>query len=406
MRPALVIGSRMPGLAVIRSLGSIGVPVVVLRYHAEDFGYGSRWAGRRVDCPHPERDTPGFLAVLDRLADRYPGALLVPPSDIAVSVVAEHVDAVRALGYLVAAPDVRAVRICLDKSATHQFALVHGIPAPATVTLRDGSDLRRFATDHGFPAVLKPAVSHRYQAVFHRKWTRVDDLTMAIKHYDAASAAGFEMVVQELIGGDELCGANYNAYRTEDGHTVETTASKIRNSPAETGSPCVVVSRELPEVAEAGRRMLSALDYRGFANIEFKRDPRDDRYKLIEVNARHNLSSMLAIRCGVDFPALEYRHRVLGQRPTQPVPTQGVHWIDITRDLRAARGYLSRPDYSTARFVRPYLSRPVFAVASLRDPRPAAIRGLHTLAAVGARVRTLGRHRPSVAAAEQPASQP
>lgn len=406
MRPAIVIGSRMQGLAVIRSLGSIGVPVVVLRYHAEDFGHGSRWAHARVDCPHPERDTPGFLAVLDRLADRYPGALLVPPSDIAVSVVAEHTDALRARGYLVAAPEAKAVRICLDKSATHEFALAHGIAAPATVTPRDGSDLRRFAADHGFPAVLKPAVSHRYQAVFHRKWTRVDNLTQAIQHYDAASAAGFEMVVQELIPGDELCGANYNAYRTEDGHTVEMTAAKIRNSPAETGSPCVVISRELPEVAEAGRRMLAALDYRGFANIEFKRDPRDGRYKLIEVNARHNLSSMLAIRCGVDFPAIEYRHRLLGQRPTQPAATQGVHWIDITRDLRAAGSYLSRPGYSPWCFLRPYLSRPVFAVASLRDPRPAAIRGLHTLAAVGRDVRTLVRHRPSVAAAEQPTSRP
>lgn len=380
MQPAIVIGSRMQGLAVIRSLGRMGVPVVVLRYHAEDFGYGSRWAGERVECPHPERDTAGFLAVLDRLADRYPGALLVPPSDIAVTVVAEHADALRARGFVVAAPPVGAVRICLDKSATHEFALAHGVAAPATSVLRDAADLHRFAADHGFPAVLKPLVSHRYKAVFHRKWTRVDDLDQALDHHAAAAAAGFAMVAQELIGGDELCGANYNAYFADGEPLAEMTAAKIRNSPAETGSPCVVVSRDLPEVAEEGRRMLAALDYRGFANVEFKRDPKDGRYKIIEVNARHNLSSMLAIRCGVDFPALEYRHRMLGERPEQPAPAQGVHWIDLTRDLQASGDYLRRPDYSAARFVRPYLTRPVFAVAALGDPVPAVIRGRHTVA--------------------------
>ena len=29
-----------------------------------------------------------------------------------------------------------------------------------------------------------------------------------------------------------------------------------------------------------------------------KRDARDGRYKLLEINARHNMSSLLAVRCG------------------------------------------------------------------------------------------------------------
>ncbi len=96
--------------------------------------------------------------MLHRLADRHP---LVPPSDIAVTVVTEHANAPRARGFVVAAPPVGAVRICLDKSATHEFALAHLVPAPATVALRDVADLRRFEAEHGFPGVLNPTVSHR-----------------------------------------------------------------------------------------------------------------------------------------------------------------------------------------------------------------------------------------------------
>jgi len=73
--------------------------------------------------------------------------------------------------------------------------------------------------------------------------------------------------------------------------------------------------------------MLRALDFHGFANIEFKRDPRDGQYKIIEVNARHNLSALLAVRCGVNFPLLQYRHLVHGELPDQPQCRQGVYWI-------------------------------------------------------------------------------
>ncbi|WP_028922322.1 ATP-grasp domain-containing protein [Pseudonocardia acaciae] len=379
MEPAIVIGSRMQGLAVIRALGSMGVPVVVLRYHRGDMGYRSRWVREVVGCAHPEQEPELFLATLERLAERFPGALLVPPSDTSVAAVATHAQRLAGLGYVLAAPPPDVVANCLDKPSTYRLARSHQVPAPVGFVLDTPEELDRFTAEAKFPAVLKPTVSHRYKAVFGRKWTRVDGAAQALTHYREAREAGFDVLIQELIPGDELCGANYNAYAW-DGGCVDLTAAKIRNSPAETGSPSVVVSRKIPELAEAGRRLLAALGYLGYANVEFKRDPRDGLYKLIEVNARHNLSAQLAIRAGVNFPRLEYLHRMYGETPAQRDYAEGVHWIDITRDLRAAPSYLRRADYSVRRFVRPYLTRPVFAVASRRDPLPAVIRSRHTAA--------------------------
>jgi predicted ATP-grasp superfamily ATP-dependent carboligase len=404
MRPVIVIGGPAQSVALIRALGMRGVPVVVLRFSHQDFGHGSRWVREVHDCPHPEREPGKFLAALRPLADRMPGAMLFPPSDLALSTITLHRDDLERMGFVVAACDPRVASLCLDKDATYEFARANGVPAPATVTVRGAEDIERFAECIGFPGVLKPTVSHRYKVVFGRKWTRVDTVKDALEHYEEARAAGFEVVLQEFIAGNEACGANYNGYLWDDGGDVgfvDVTAAKIRNSPVETGSPCVVVSEEIPEVIRAGRRLLGALDYRGFANIEFKRDPRDGIYRLIEVNARLNLSAMLAIRCGVDFPWLEYRHRMYGEPPTRADYRLGVHWIDITRDLRAAPAYLRRADYSVRRFLAPYLRRPVFAVASWSDPRPAAIRAVNTLrhiqGTVQAKIRPAGTTSASVA---------
>ncbi len=378
MKPVVVVGGYTPGLAVVRALGTQGVPVVLVGYDPRDMGQASRWVRESLVCPHPEREVEAFVAFLVGLADRWPGAMLVPASDRSLAAVATHASRLAAAGYLVAAPDESTVHTCLRKVDTYALAERAGVPSPATTLVTDEDAVRDYAARAPFPAVLKPVLSHRYYAVFGRKWTRVDDLEHALAQFRLARDAGLDVILQELIGGDELCGANYNAYFVDGEPLVEMTAAKIRNSPAETGSPCVVVSRELPDLLEPGRRMLRALDYRGFANIEFKRDPRDGLYKIIEVNARHNLSALLAFRCGINFPLLQYRHLVHGERPSQTDYRQGLYWIDVTRDIKEAWAYLRRPDYSLGDFLRPYRSPHVAAVWDVRDRGPARIRAGHT----------------------------
>jgi predicted ATP-grasp superfamily ATP-dependent carboligase len=387
VRPVVVVGAYTPGLAVIRALGSQGVPVVVARYDKRDMGQASKWAHEVQTCPHPEFDESRFVDYLVELAKRHPDAMLVPASDQALGTVATHAELLGARGYRVAAPAERAVFACLNKSETYALAERSGVPSPFTRELVAEVDVARYAAAAGFPAVLKPTLSHRYYAVFGRKWTRVDRPEHAIWEYRRARAAGLEVMLQELIPGDEQCGANYNAYFWNGEPLAEMTATKVRNSPAETGSPSVVVSQELPELLAPARQMLRALAYQGFANIEFKRDPRDNLYKIIEVNARHNLSAALAYHCGINFPWLQYRHLMYGERPRCSEYRQGLYWIDVTRDLKEAPTYLRRPEYSLRQFLRPYLAPHVSAVWDASALGPARLRAWDTLRSLAAVIR-------------------
>ena len=58
----------------------------------------------------------------------------------------------------------------------------------------------------------------------------------------------------------------------------------------------------IPELEQYGSVLLKEIGYYGLSEVEFKKDPRDGRYKLLEINARTWLWHSLAIRCGVDFP--------------------------------------------------------------------------------------------------------
>jgi predicted ATP-grasp superfamily ATP-dependent carboligase len=116
--------------------------------------------------------------------------------------------------------------------------------------------------------------------------------------------------------------------------------------------------------------MLRALGFEGFACSEFKRDPRDGRYKIVDVNGRHNLSGLLAVRCGVNFPLLQYRHLLYGEVP-RPAPfREGMYWTDVVRDAGYGLRYLLHERHAPWTQLRPYLGPGCDAIFDRSDLRP------------------------------------
>jgi predicted ATP-grasp superfamily ATP-dependent carboligase len=169
-------------------------------------------------------------------------------------------------------------------------------------------------------------------------------------------------------------GANYNAYYWEGEPLCEFTAHKIRNAPPWLGSPSVLISEKIPEIVDMGRNLLSSVGFSGYACTEFKRDPRDGTYKLMEVNVRHNLSSLLSVRCGLNFPWMEYQHLVEGIKPQPQDFKTGVYWIDMFRDVGARVFNKEKPTYTLSQMLSPYLHKHVFAFFDWKDIKPFLLR--------------------------------
>src|SRR5215207_3225434 len=391
MTNAIVASGSTHALGVVRGLGRRGVPVTVVSYDRRDIATSSRLVRDVIRAPHPDNDEAAFVKVLLEAAHRCPGSLLIPASDAALGSIARNRTTLEDAGLIVASDAAEVTEILLNKAKTFALARSAGVPGPATYAPSNEDDVRWFCASMEFPAVLKPELSHLYRELVGVKWTRVENPEEALRAYAVARSLSLEVVLQELIPGDEQCGAVYNSYFWNGEPLVEFTSRKIRNSPPDTGSPSVVVSEWMPEVAEQGRRLLRAAKFSGDSCTEFKRDPRDGTYKAMEVNARHNLSSLLATRCGVNFPWIQYRHLVEGVEPVGYEPggyEQGVYWVDVTRDLQNLRHYLGRPGYSWAEFAEPYRRGCVFAVMDRRDVGPAAARGVDTVRVAADRIRS------------------
>jgi len=86
------------------------------------------------------------------------------------------------------------------------------------------------------------------------------------------------------------------------------------------------------------------------------------------------------VRCGIDFPWLQYRHLVHGVVPEATGFEEGVYWVDLLRDLGYSVTRRHSERYRLRDYVRPYLRRHVFAVPAWRDPVPFVWEWLRLLA--------------------------
>ncbi|MEJ2888108.1 carboxylate--amine ligase [Actinomycetospora aeridis] len=367
--PAYVLGGYESGMAVVGSLGRAGVPVVAVLTSPREITRHSRYVGGSVTVPDPADHTTDYVEALLGLADSHGPGVVVPTTDESLEAVAAH-HATLSARHTVACPPDAVAQTFLDKRITSEIADRVGVEAPITAAPASYDELAALAPRLRFPCLVKPAESYRYNRAFGVKMKRVhtpDELRTA---WGEAHELGIGTMVQELIPGPETGGVNYNVYVVDGEPLVEMTSRKLRLNPRDFGYPSAVVSGHVPEVVEPGRAIVAAMGIEGFANVEFKQDERDGRYRLMEVNGRPNMSGRLAVRCGVDFPLMTYRHLVHGERPVAAPWREGVYWVNEFKDTRILVDRWRDGRLPWLRGVRPYFAPRVHGTFDARDPRP------------------------------------
>ena len=367
----IVAGCRHGGLAILQALGPLGVRLVALTSDRREFGVRSRYVHEVAVCPHP-RDGEAFTHyLLDRAPD-WQGALILDTEDSYTAVLSRSKPLLQE-HYHVLAPDWPVAQQFLEKDRTARLADETGVPRRATYTPASVSAMEARMDDYAFPIMLKPIHSQEFNERFGRKLFIVHDRTELRRRFADSIAASQPVVLQEIIpGSDDGTLESMEVYIDRAGDVAaESYNVKLRQSPPMFGVMCAGRTVPvIPDVRELGLRLLRAVNYRGFASIEFKRDPRDGQPKLIEVNVRLPRNGQLLFASGVNFPHLILQDLVL-HVPVEPHAERETHYVDLLPDLWNLmvrnRGQWRRPLHA----LRPYTARrTTIAAFSLRDPKP------------------------------------
>lgn len=367
--PVLVLGRGITALGVLRTLGRRGLRAYLV---SESPGILRRSRWYRTPPGSGRGPTPATLAGWLEDGCGLEAAVLVPCSDTWAHPVAALPDRI-AESYPASVPDAEVLATFLDKLRLGRRLRELDVPHPRTMEIHNAAELEALDEELLSTGFLKPRHTDEFLRRFGVKAFPFKGLEEALERYRELEAADLGAVVQEYVPGPPTSHVFLDGFM--DGTTRVRgllARRRVRMHPADFGNSTVTETIPLADVASAAgslRLLLSELGYRGVFSAEFKRDERDGRFKLLEVNGRPWWYVEFAARCGVDVCHMAYRDALDLPVAEATGYRIGARCVHGEGDLEAFRQARRSGDVSVRSWFRPWLgaSQTVF---SLTDPGP------------------------------------
>lgn len=375
---AVVLGGDYQGLGIVRSLGRRGIPTCIVD-DEHSIARFSRFAGRSVKFPDlkNERDTVDRLLNLGRQFDLQ-GWLLYPTRDELVATVSRNREQLSEV-FRVPTAEWKSVRWAWDKRNTYQMAEQLGIAIPWTRYPRSVEELSEF---DGLtpPFAIKPAIKERFiYATRVKAWcanSHSELREMYRKAYDLVGPG--EVMVQEVIPGGGSQQFSYCALFRDGEALGSMVVRRRRQHPLQFGRASTYVETiDNALLEETSESFLRAIDYYGLVEVEYKLDPRDSRYKLLDVNARTWGYHSLGESAGVDFSYMLHADQ-LGLPVSVCKARPNIGWVRMTTDIPTAFVEFLAGQLSPMAYLRSLRMCRTEAVFSCGDPVPGIMETLLT----------------------------
>ncbi|MFE5712745.1 ATP-grasp domain-containing protein [Streptomyces sp. NPDC056501] len=380
------------GLGVVRTLGRAGVTVHAVVEDRLTPVALSRHLSRAFVRPTTglERQDLLVAALLDIGRSIGAPCVPVPTDDEAAILFAEHAETLSEC-FLLPRVDPGLPRLLAGKATLHALCEELGVAAPRTRVPGNRDELVDAGRELGFPVVLKNRDA----------WTRLRDPavggTTAVRDERGlldrfAPGALPPLLVQEYIPREWAEDWITHLYCGAGGEPrVAFTGLKLRSWPPHAGVTTRAVALANPTLAKLAADLCRRIGYGGVADLDWRYDRRDERYKLVDFNPRagaqfrlfENTDCVDVVRAmhldltGRDVPPgpqVDGRVFVAGQLDLPSV----LAWLREERRLPPA--LLPGPDTERA-----WLSR--------EDPLPAAAEAVRFLGAVARRIGREARAR-------------
>lgn len=366
---AVVVGGDYQGLGIVRSLGARKVPVCVID-DEHSISRFSRHTSRAITVPslRDEQKTVDTVLEIGRRLD-LKGWVLYPTRDETVAAFARH-RARLAEFFRAPTPDWNTIKWVWDKRNTYRLAEDLGIPTPKTWYPGNSKDLE--SIDGDFPLVLKPAIKeHFFYATKAKAWraNNHSELRELFQRLPAQLEPG-EVMIQDLIPGDGRHQFAYCAFFKAGRAAGSMVVRRRRQHPAEFGRASTYVETiDLPIIEKQSETFLQAINYYGLVEIEYKFDPRDGQYKLLDVNGRTWGYHALGSGAGVDFSHMLFADQ-LGQDVQPCRGRAGVSWLRFITDVPTGVLEVLKGRQDWQAYMQSLFAFDVEPVFSWKDPLP------------------------------------
>jgi D-aspartate ligase len=372
--PAVIAGAFRTGVLGARSLVRRNVRATLFDCDQSMPGFKSAYGPARL-CPNPDLEPDAWLNFMLNLAGEHEQRpVLIASADQFVTAISKHADVLKP--HYIFSNGIALHGALAEKRTQYNLAREHGMPMPRTEFVSSLEEARAFGRSAAFPCVIKPNHFREWQRfpddhpLSYQKVVVVNDARQLCETYKLASEVTPDVIVQELIQGDDSTKSVYlSCYDSQGSRIANAMFRELRCDPMYFGPASVTEPCFDQEVDGICDGFLKSMRYSGLCEIEVKRDTRDGQVKLIEANPRLTGGGDAAPYAGVDLCWVHYLD-LIGRAPA-PVSPSSRHFrhIVLRADARAVPAYLRAGAITWQQVVRSYRGPKAYYDLDWRDWR-------------------------------------
>lgn len=283
-------------LDIVRSLGKKKIDVSVIADSPKAISFYSKYCKRKITFPEEiiVRKTE-YINFLINILREDCFDLLIPVANISTLLISENKNEIEKYTKVILENDEK-IKSAMDKKFVYDLARKLNIPVPKTVFPLDIDNIKLYARKIGYPLVIKS----RFEACYgHRVKYAYNEYDLLKKYKKIYKKEKYFPMLQEYINGK-----GYGFFAIYDSGVCKGIFmhKRIRELPPSGGVSTCAEAFYDEKLYDYGRKLLDSLRWHGVAMVEFKKDVKDGKYKVLEINPRFWGSLGLAISAGVDFP--------------------------------------------------------------------------------------------------------
>lgn len=310
---ALVLDAKLrQSLMTVRSLGRRGKRVAAMEVsnliekskHVPTFS--SQWCQGAYIAPGYGQKTETFKNYLLEFLKTTATPIVISASDGTIAALRECREEIERLGTHVALASEAALEVAISKNKTLEIAERLGVGVPRSVMVKSVSEVNEAVREIGLPAVIKPTESWVWgekQGVrlICKLVTTPEEARSAVAKVEQA---GGSILFQQFLSGRQESVSLLYAHGEMQARFAQWT---LRAQPPLGGVSTYRQSIVMPEdTGNQAERLVREIGLEGYSQVQFRRDSAGIPY-LMEINPRLTSGIEVAVRAGIDFPALVYQ---------------------------------------------------------------------------------------------------
>lgn len=286
-------GNTRQSLPICKALKKKGHKITLLCVSELDLGYHSKWPDKKIIGKNPKTEREEYYQFLMNLIKENGYDIVLPLFDYSAEIVSKYKKNIEQYSF-VAVNDWDVFVKAREKSKTMKICENNNIPHPKTLEVFELKEKSK--NKIGLPFLLKPNIGDSARGI-----RIINDYKEFDAVYDAYVEEYGEMLIQEYIPQTDK---QYKAelYLDREGRLIRGIVfEKVRWYPLSGGSSTFNVTVYSDQILSQCYKLLKAMEWKGYADVDLIFDPRDDSFKVMEINPRITGSVKIAFEAGVDF---------------------------------------------------------------------------------------------------------